>query len=290
MQSTTGMLSDMQKIAEMIKSNVETQLNQSFRTFDVIEDMTPKMQDDKNMCYRMMIRTDDNGHVKVKTMRKDPGMDWKVEVEEYDKGNKSMEYGSQMKSLGMQDSFFKDMQCMSSKIKRDVERQLNKAFKTFDVMENMMMIKADDNMLQVKAMQDEPTSELKVQVEGQMKGKKSMEGVKSMEKGTMQSGSMMQTGTGSMQKGMMMQSDSIMKDMQSMADRIKQMVEKQMNQVFMTFEMMENKMKIKTDGNGEVQVKAMQGEPDAKVEVEGFKRGDMPMEGSKETQQKTMVQ
>jgi len=318
MLSTTGLLSDMQKIADKIKRDVESQLNEAFRTFEVIEDMTPKMQDEKNMCCRMMIKTDDNGHVKVKTMRKDPGSDWKVEVEEYDRGNKAMESGSQMKSLGMQDSFCKDMQRMSSKIKRDVERQLNRAFKTFDVMENRMMIRTDDGQIQVRAMQDEPSSELKVTVEDQTKGKKSMEGMKSMESGTMQQGSMqkggiqpmgmqsgsmqtgsmqtgsMQTGsmqTGSMQKGMMMQQESIMKDMQCMANKIKQMVEKQLNQVFKTFEAMENRMMIKTDGNGQVQVKTTQCEPDAKIEVEDFKRGDMPMEGSKEaSQQKTMVQ
>lgn len=290
----------MQKIADKIKRDVENQLNEDFRTFEVIENMTPKMQDEKNMCYRMKIKTDDNGHVKVKTMQKDPGSDWKVEVEEYDRGSKSMKSGSQIQSLGMQDSLCKDMMRMSSKIKRDVERQLSTAFKTFEVMENRMMIMTDDGQVQVKAMQNEPNSEMKVEVEGKSMstGKKSMEGMKGMETGTMQTGSMqkgsMQTGsmqTGSMQKGMMMQQDSIMKDMQCMANRIKEMVEKQLSQVFKTFEVMENRMMIKTDDNGQVKVRTTMCEPDAKIEVEEFKRGDMPMGGSKEaSQQKTMVQ
>ena len=96
--NTGSLFKDMQRIADKIKSDVENQLHEAFRTFEVIEDMTPeKLGNDENAFYRMKIKTDDNGHVKVKTMQKDPGTDWKVEVEEYDKGSKSIE-GSKEKN------------------------------------------------------------------------------------------------------------------------------------------------------------------------------------------------
>lgn len=274
----------MQKIADRIKWDVEKQLDEAFRTFEVIEDMTPKMQDEKNTYCRMRIKTDDNGHVKVKTMRKDPGSDWKVEVEEFDRGNKPIESGSQKKSLGMQgDSFFEDMERMSSKIQKDVEKQLKRAFKTFDVVENRMIIKTDDDgQVRVKAMQNKPTSELKVEVEDQTKGKKSMEKSKGVESGSIQ--------TSSTQPMSMMETGSIMRDMQSMGDRIKKLVEKQVDQVFKTFEVIENRMKIRTDDNNQMQVKASQSGSDAKVEVEDIKKGDMPREGDVSKGSKETVQ
>ena len=89
--NTGSIFNDMQRIADKIKNNVESQLNEAFRTFEVVEDLsTDKLANDPNSYCRMKIKTDDNGHVKVKTMQKDPGTDWDVEVEEYDKGSKAL--------------------------------------------------------------------------------------------------------------------------------------------------------------------------------------------------------
>jgi len=274
MLSTTGSIfSDMQRIADKIKWDVESQLNEAFRTFDVIEDLTPKMQDEKNTYCRMRIRTDDNGHVKVKTMQKDPGSDWKVEVEEYDRGNKPIEAGKESNLALGPESFFKDMQSMSKRLKRDVEKQLKRAFRTFDVLENRLKIKTDNNgEVNVKAMQDKPNSELEVQVQDYEKGKQL--GEQKVQK----------------KKPFLTESEPLFQDLQSMADKIQKRVEQQLNEAFKTFEVIENRLKIKTDDNGQVQVKASQNEAgtEAKVEVEEVKRGEAPSQGKEPAQQRTV--
>jgi len=175
--SSESLFKEMQRIADKIKSQVESQLSEDFRTFDVIEDLQPSsIKPDERTSYKMMIKTDDNGHVKVKTMRKDPGSDWKVEVEEYDRGSKSIKGGEKGKS-SIESDYFNDMQKMASRIKSDVEKQLNEAFKTFDVFENRLAIKTDNNgQLRLKTSQKDAGSDLKVEVEKFDKGSKQLEG------------------------------------------------------------------------------------------------------------------
>jgi len=270
---STGLFSDMQRIADKIKWDVENQLQEAFKTFEVVEDLSPSVQDENNVYYRMKIRTDDNGHVKVKTLQKDPGSDWKVNVEEFDRGNKAIE-GGKSKSLEKPDQFIKDMQRISDRIKRDVESQLQSVFKTFDITENRLKIKTDENdQVQVKTLQNTPKSDVNVQVEKFNKGEESLEAPKTKE------------------KKVTPKQDSFFQDIQSMTDRIRSNVESQLQRAFKTFEVLENRMKITTDNNGQVEVKASETEPgkDWKVEVEDYKRGDKPSEAGKEGQQKTAV-
>ena len=77
---------DIQTLANQIKRDVESSLSRSFNTWDVLEH-DPIPYDPEHTTYRMKVKTDDNGHVKVKTVRKDPGSAWETHVEEFDKGN-----------------------------------------------------------------------------------------------------------------------------------------------------------------------------------------------------------
>ena len=160
----------MQRLADAIKRDVEHQLNRTFDTFRVLEHTT--LEDpDQNSSYYLKIKTDDNGHVRVKTMQKEPHSDWKVNVEEYDRGNSALSQDPSKKhaavaigqgekkenialtSTGSPDdkknkaqmspyhSFFDDpiferMQRIADSIKQDVEDQLNRTFHTFRVLEH----------------------------------------------------------------------------------------------------------------------------------------------------------
>jgi len=77
-------LQEMQTFANSIKKEVESILGRNFDMFDLFE--STASLDPENTWYRMLIRVDDNGHLKVKTLRKDPGQDWDVRLEEFDRG------------------------------------------------------------------------------------------------------------------------------------------------------------------------------------------------------------
>jgi len=82
--------SSIQSLANRIKNDVESELNRSFETFDVT-DYHPILTDPEHTSYYMRMKTDDNGHVRVKTIKKEPGADWKTHVEEYHRGKPSLE-------------------------------------------------------------------------------------------------------------------------------------------------------------------------------------------------------
>ena len=92
MFSEDKFFNQMQDIANSIRSDVEKQLSQSFKQFDVLEHQA--LEDPEHTSYFMKVKTDDNGHVKVKTTRHEPGSDWKTTVQEYDRGN-ALEGGNQ---------------------------------------------------------------------------------------------------------------------------------------------------------------------------------------------------
>jgi len=45
----------------------------------------PKIEDEEHTYYKMKVLTDNNGHVKTKMMEKEPGKEWQVKTEEYDR-------------------------------------------------------------------------------------------------------------------------------------------------------------------------------------------------------------
>jgi len=175
--NTDSLSTQMQNIANSIQSDVERQLNRSFNQFDVLEHQT--LNDPENTSYYLKVKTDDNGHVKVKTTKHPAGGEWKTDVQEYDRG-KAIEgdsskalsnqqnlssqglnkpFGSDVSSFGSNllfDCGFQSWQNLADKIKQDVEGQLNTSFKTFNVLEHeakqdpehtsfYMKVKTDDN-------------------------------------------------------------------------------------------------------------------------------------------------
>ena len=77
-----------QSIANNIRKDVEKSLGQTFNTWDV--DTTDfSVPEGENVHYRMKVKTDDNGHVRLKTVEKEPGHDYDVHVEEYEKGDRA---------------------------------------------------------------------------------------------------------------------------------------------------------------------------------------------------------
>jgi len=79
-----------QHLADNIKNDVERELNKTFETFDVMEHY-PILTDPEHTSYYMRVKTDDNGHVRVKTIKKDPQSDWQTHVEEYYRGKAALE-------------------------------------------------------------------------------------------------------------------------------------------------------------------------------------------------------
>jgi len=79
-----------QSLADRIQKDVEKELNRSFNVFDVA-DYHPILTDPENTSYYMRVKTDDNGYVRVKTIKKAPGSDWQTHVEEYQRGKPSLE-------------------------------------------------------------------------------------------------------------------------------------------------------------------------------------------------------
>jgi len=182
----------MQSIADRIKRDVERSLNRTFNTFDVLDYTLPT--DTENSYYRMKIKTDDNGHVKVKTAEKEPGKDWDVHVEEYDKGRAiEPEYTSNIGNTGTLDlpsntllpstgGLFSSIQSVADSIKRDVETSLGRTFNTFDVLDSTpsfdpantyydMKVKVDDNgHVKLKTAHKEPGKNWDVHVEEYDKG------------------------------------------------------------------------------------------------------------------------
>jgi len=54
---------------------------------------------DQYKSYFLKIKTDDNGHVRVKTVQKEPGKPWETHVEEYDRGSGAIKKGEESKPI-----------------------------------------------------------------------------------------------------------------------------------------------------------------------------------------------
>jgi len=78
---TLALFRSIQSLVGSIKNDAERELNRSFETFDVMEHH-PILTDPEHTSYSMRVKTDDNGHVRIKTMKKEPNCDWQTHVEE----------------------------------------------------------------------------------------------------------------------------------------------------------------------------------------------------------------
>jgi len=95
----------------------------------------------------------DQSHLRLQTTRRDPFSDWVTSVDEFFRGRSPFE-----SMLSTFDPFCR-VQSLINSIKNDVERELNRSFETFDVMEHhpiltdpehtsyYMRVKTDDNVV-----------------------------------------------------------------------------------------------------------------------------------------------
>ena len=78
-------------ITNDLEDHIEKEFN---RGFDVLEELEDELTstDPERTAYFMKLKTNNNGHVKVKTIRKLPKSNWETHVEEYFQGKPSLEY------------------------------------------------------------------------------------------------------------------------------------------------------------------------------------------------------
>ena len=70
---------------------LDSEFSRRFQEIEMESQNPPKIDKDANVYYKMIMKTDNNGEVKVKTMEKEPGSEWKVTTEEYKRGDKAIE-------------------------------------------------------------------------------------------------------------------------------------------------------------------------------------------------------
>ncbi len=92
--SKTG-VNSIQQLANRIQKDVEKDLKRSFSMFDVL-DYHPILTDPKHTSYYIRIKIDDNGYLRVKTIRKEPGKDFETHIEEYHKGKPITQGGKKL--------------------------------------------------------------------------------------------------------------------------------------------------------------------------------------------------
>jgi hypothetical protein len=193
MQSQKGDLSfnqEIQRIADKIKTDVEKELNQVFNKFQVVEhqSLPQEKNEPERTSYSMKVKTneDDQSHLRLQTTRRDPFSDWVTSVDELFRGRSPFE--SMLSTFDPFRTGFGSIQKLADSIKNDVERELNRSFETFDVMEHhpiltdpehtsyYMRVKTDDNgHVRVKTMKKEPKSDWQTHVEEYYKGKPALE-------------------------------------------------------------------------------------------------------------------
>jgi hypothetical protein len=179
-----------QDIANQIKSDVEKQLHQAFDTFDVVEHQSlPSTNDPQSSSYSMKVKTDDKdqSNLRLHTWRNDPLSNWQTTIDELFRATSPFE--GMLSSFDPYRAGLNSIQGLADRIKRDVEKDLNRTFNTFDVTEShpiltdpkhtsyYMRVKTDDNgHVRVKTIKKDPGSDWQTHVEEYNRGKPALEG------------------------------------------------------------------------------------------------------------------
>ena len=69
-------------VHEMIE-NFRKKMEEEVKAFEELEKNPPQLEDPEHTSCFMRVMTNDNGHVKVKTMKKTPETEWETRVDEY---------------------------------------------------------------------------------------------------------------------------------------------------------------------------------------------------------------
>jgi len=178
---------EIQNIANKVKADVEKELQRVFQTFDVVEhhpiQNTTTTNNKTNDAYSMKVRTsdDDNSHLRLRTWRRDPFSAWESAVQEFFRPMSP--FDSMLSPFDPFRTGFGTIQALADRIKTDVERDLNRTFNVFDVMEHhpiltdpehtsyFMRVKTDDNgHVRVKTIKKTPDSDWQTHVEEYNRG------------------------------------------------------------------------------------------------------------------------
>jgi len=180
---------EIQSIANKVKSDVEKELQRIFKTFDVVEHHPVQNENPQGTSYSMKVRTDDtdNSHLRLMTSRRDPFSAWETVVDEFFRGKTPFDH--MFSAFDPFNAGFSSIQALADSVKRDIERDLNRKFRMFDVMESypiltdpghtsyFMRVKTDDNgFVRVKTIKKTPGSEWQTHVEEYNRGQPRLEG------------------------------------------------------------------------------------------------------------------
>jgi len=180
---------EIQDIANQIKSDVEKQLHKVFDTFDVVEHQPLQSSNPQGSSYSMKVKTDDKdqSNLRLRTWRRDPFSDWETTVDQFFRGKSP--FDNMFASFDPCCTGFSSIQSLADSIKRDVEKDLNRTFNTFDVVEShpiltdpkhtsyFMKVKTDDNgHVRVKTIKKAPGSDWQTHVEEYDRGQPRLEG------------------------------------------------------------------------------------------------------------------
>jgi len=178
-----SLFQEMQDIANQIKSDVEKQLKMAFKTFDVMEHQALPSENPEGSSYQMKVQTDnkDQSNLKLSTSRRNSQSPWETVIDEFFRA--SSPFDNLLTPFDPSRVGFDSIQDLANSIKRDVERDLNRTFKMFDVVEShpketdpehtsyYMKMKTDDNgHVRVKTIKKLPGKDWETHVEEYNRG------------------------------------------------------------------------------------------------------------------------
>ena len=76
---------------EDVFENFKQKMEEEVKAFEELEKNPPQLEDPEHTSCFMKVMTNDNGHVKVKTIKKTPETEWETRTEEYDRSKPSLE-------------------------------------------------------------------------------------------------------------------------------------------------------------------------------------------------------
>ena len=89
-------------IHEMFE-NFRKNMEEEIKAFEELEKNPPSLEDPEHTSCFMRVMTNDNGYVKVKTMKKTPDSEWETRVEEFERGNPSLENKESEEKMQLED-------------------------------------------------------------------------------------------------------------------------------------------------------------------------------------------
>lgn len=265
---------DIQNIANKVKTSIESTLNKTFKTYNVVKSDPPF--DPAHSSYRMEVLTDDNGVVRVKTVRKESGHEWESYVEQYDQGGEVKAIGGGPNSataLSSKGKISKGLKDLADSIRKDVETSLNKTFNTYNVVSSYpeyapehasyrMELQTDnEGIVTVKTVKKENGQEWETSVESYDHGKKLDQPATGTTGTTGTTGATGTTGT----TDATYSADQLAESMKALHLKVRNDLEKSLNKQFNTFNVVKHdppyapehssyRLEVQTEENGHVKV------------------------------------